>query len=798
MKSWRWKMKPASLMSKKFKSIFKRYIIFIAVILVTLNGMIPASLPVYAVEKTGMEDLEQPIVSKDIDGEETKDIPKGDSYHYHVNVKLPQSISGYESIKIEDELDKRLSVQETAILIEGKKDDTLKAETEGQKVSFQMSKEEIEKIAGKEIKLQITAQVMEDAAAGETIENVAQIVMNGNVVIETNPAVVTPIDAGSKSAESESVEEITEHEKEKEVKKVASKASSEEANAKNIAIANSNAMAADTDNKWLTHKFDGFSSDTFDQWFAVNGSAGITEDFIRLTPAQPLQSGAVFSKNKACPINNYSFSTAFSFQMRNPSPAGPSDGLTFTIQTGTSSQNVDGGGLGYYGIKPSFAVKYDTFLNDVYKDPSTNYIGLAENGTVVNQTGWFTDLDQYNTDNGTNYVLSNGTMYYTWIDYDGVSQNIQVRLGTSPDRANSKVVLSVNNIDLGAIFGGQPIHAGFTASTGYPNYENHDIHSWYFVNDFAPISTLNPQNDYKQAPSSVELTTAPSDKPGEYNVTATLLDPLGNPVQGASLDTLTATSGELTGPNGEPITELVSDAEGKIHAVLKNADYSKDTTISATVGCDTVTETIPASDEPPVDPPDACAAPVALVNGSFEEPPARMPGDKGSPGSEHAWQYFQEHEVPGWKTTASDKFIQIMKSEFIYNGMEINPPHGNQYAELNAEQVSALYQDVETTPGQTIYWRLAHKGLLGVDTMAVQIGSADTPIEKLPVIEEISTGNTEWVYYSGSYTVPAGQTTTRFAFNSIDAAGGNQRFGNLLDDIFLGTEPCVTAEICQP
>ncbi|MFP7289181.1 isopeptide-forming domain-containing fimbrial protein, partial [Shouchella clausii] len=191
---------------------------------------------------------------------------------------------------------------------------------------------------------------------------------------------------------------------------------------------------------------------------------------------------------------------------------------------------------------------------------------------------------------------------------------------------------------------------------------------------------------------------------------------------------------------------------------------------------------------------DACAQPVALVNGSFEEPPARMPGETGSPGSEQFWQYFHEDEVPGWKTNASDKFIQIMKTEANYYNRGIIPPHGNQYAELNAHQVSALYQDVETTPGQTIYWRLAHRGLLGVDTMAVQIGSADIPADDLPVIEQISTGNTGWVYYSGSYTVPAGQTVTRFAFNSVDAAGGSQQLGNLLDDIFLGTEPCVVAE----
>ncbi|WP_062052611.1 DUF11 domain-containing protein [Bacillus sp. JCM 19034] len=190
---------------------------------------------------------------------------------------------------------------------------------------------------------------------------------------------------------------------------------------------------------------------------------------------------------------------------------------------------------------------------------------------------------------------------------------------------------------------------------------------------------------------------------------------------------------------------------------------------------------------------DACARPVALINGSFEEPPARMPGDTGSPGAEQYWMYFYEDEVPGWQTNASDKFIQIMKNEYIYQ-YEINPPHGNQYAELNAHQVSALYQDVETIPGQTIYWRLAHRGLLGVDTMTIQIGSADVVAEDLPVIQEISTGTSEWVYYSGTYTVPAGQTTTRFAFNSVDAAGGSQMFGNLLDDIFLGTEPCVVAQ----
>jgi len=853
---------------------------------------------------------------------------------------------------------------------------------------------------------------------------------------------------------------------------------------------------------WLNFKFDEFSQNTVDQ-FTLNGHATIPQgqNVIRLTQPTTLQSGAAFNNTALCPRDNYSFSTAFSFKMSNTSPSGASDGLTFTLQTGTTSQHRDGGGLGYYGISPSFAVKYDTFLNTVYNDPSANSVGLAVNGDVVNKPGWYTDLDS------TSFKLSDGTQYYTWIDYNSSTQNVQVHLGTSPDRVNASKVLDVNGIDLGSIFNGQSIHAGFTGSTGSPNYETHDIHSWYFVNAYAPIDTLNPSNTYKvnEAPvvpgdskvtavntpvSGQVIGTDPDGDPltyvkgttdpqngtvtvnadgtwsytpaqdfigtdrftviandgkcatAEATITVEVSDSVPpttppnaceNPValingsfeQGPRDDRYIFPAGEVPGwkttdpvmeiwdyekgnpspvlnfpppPDGQRYAEVINlyqdvkttpgqtlywrlshmgrvgvdtmevrigsatnaplDAAVQEQIVTGNTawkQYSGSYTVplgqtntrfvlqyvdtasgnagsgnlvddiffgtepcvvaeksvspagqafvgdeltyevtiknaGGDVAADTVfedaipegTEYVPGSmrivsgtnagdltdaddqdaghfdgskviirlgDVPnTTDLPDgitvqfkvralsshvgqtvtnqanigyknlltdenettksnevsaeiierevinACAKPVALINGSFEQPPARMPGDTGSPGSEHAWQYFLEHEVPGWKTTASDKFIQIMKNEFIYSGMEINPPHGNQYAELNAEQISALYQDVETTPGQTIYWRLAHRGLLGVDTMAVQIGSADIPIDQLPVIQQISTGNTGWKYYSGSYTVPAGQTTTRFAFDSVDAAGGNQRFGNLLDDIFLGTEACVTAE----
>ncbi|MFB5762360.1 isopeptide-forming domain-containing fimbrial protein [Paenibacillus medicaginis] len=198
----------------------------------------------------------------------------------------------------------------------------------------------------------------------------------------------------------------------------------------------------------------------------------------------------------------------------------------------------------------------------------------------------------------------------------------------------------------------------------------------------------------------------------------------------------------------------------------------------------------------------ACPAPVAMINGGFEQPKARNVGDKGSPGSEQYWMYFYGDEVPGWETDASDNRIQIMQNSNELLGpvqggngqtIPVVAAEGTQFAELNAHEAAMLYQDVATVPGQTIYWRLAHRGEYGTDTMQVRIGSPDIPTDRLPVIEQMSSEFNKWTYYTGEYTVPEGQTLTRFGFEAVSTSNGAIAFGNLLDDIFLGTEPCVTS-----
>ncbi|WP_339269447.1 isopeptide-forming domain-containing fimbrial protein [Paenibacillus sp. FSL W8-0187] len=649
--------------------------------------------------------------------------------------------------------------------------------------------------------------------------------------------------------------------------------------------------------KWLNFKYDGFPEDTFKQSFTVNGAAQVPpgENFIRLTPATTQQSGSVFNNTALCPRDNYSFSTAFSFKMSNPSSQGPSDGLTFTIQAGKTSQHAEGGGLGYYGIQPSFAVKYDTFLNTVYKDPSANYVGLAVNGTVTNdQAGWFTDLGPYNTANNTNYVLSNGTMYYTWIEYNGSTQNVQVYLGTSPDRVNARKIIDVNDIDLSSIFNGQSFFAGFTGSTGSPNYETHDIHSWYFVNEYAPIETLNPQNDY-------ELNQPPT-VPGDSKITA-VNTPVSGQVNGTDPDgdSLTYAKGATDPQNGtvtvnadgtwtytptqafigqDSFTVIANDGKcAKTEATI-NVEVSdsvpstnqppvvsddrvtteKDTPVSGVVDAtdpdgDPLTYTpgkdptngnvtvdkdgnwaytpdpgfvgedrftvivddgnggkteveiiVDVTDPTTQPPPNVCGERVAMINGSFEDP-LYTPNDPRFDRwhESYPWYQIKQEDVPGWQTTDSLGEFDAMNKDLAeearnelppddpHMAWAVDPAHGKQFVELNSNDASQLYQDVKTTPGQTIYWRLAHRGLLGADTMAVKIGPSSMVPGNLPTVETISTDNKAWKYYSGTYTVPAGQTSTRFGFESVSTSTGAQNAGNLLDDIFLGTTPCVTA-----
>jgi LruC domain-containing protein len=156
-----------------------------------------------------------------------------------------------------------------------------------------------------------------------------------------------------------------------------------------------------------------------------------------------------------------------------------------------------------------------------------------------------------------------------------------------------------------------------------------------------------------------------------------------------------------------------------------------------------------------------------FINSNFEDGP-KLP---------NSYIITNENNVDGWSTTATDSKVELWKSGFL----GVPALNGRYFAELNATQNSALYQRICTSPGAEISWSVWHRGRAGTDIAVVRIGEnlATATIETT-----MTTGNTAWVKYSGTYTVPFGQDDTYFIFEAVNAAGGIS-VGNFIDNVVI-------------
>jgi hypothetical protein len=186
---------------------------------------------------------------------------------------------------------------------------------------------------------------------------------------------------------------------------------------------------------------------------------------------------------------------------------------------------------------------------------------------------------------------------------------------------------------------------------------------------------------------------------------------------------------------------------------------------------------------PPIGALTVCQGPISqLVNPSFEDPVGAVGVNIFAPGT-----------VPGWQTTDPTGQIEIWRKlpgQTTRDG-NAGATDGVQIAELNAFSAATMFQDVPTTPGAEMVWSLDHRarGLAGnVDVMRVEAGPPAGPL--VDISGPISDGIT-WGHHLGSYTVPAGQTVTRFAFQAVSTATGDVTMGNLLDNIVFETDACL-------
>ncbi len=215
----------------------------------------------------------------------------------------------------------------------------------------------------------------------------------------------------------------------------------------------------------------------------------------------------------------------------------------------------------------------------------------------------------------------------------------------------------------------------------------------------------------------------------------------------------------------------------------------------------------------------------SFLNSSFEQP--ALAG-----GVCYAQVY--DNAVPFWTTTATtgtpngtctlpggttSGLIEIWTNNF--NGTPARD--GSQFVELNADQSSALFQNVCMTTGETISWALSHRGRSGTDTMAFVVG--DTPASLAPANlattalvggvlrassgtagtgtivscqsgSSVGTATTctrstsgTWSDYKGAFIWNGTSGIKSVGFGAISTATGDNTVGNLLDAITLTIKP---------
>jgi gliding motility-associated-like protein len=159
-----------------------------------------------------------------------------------------------------------------------------------------------------------------------------------------------------------------------------------------------------------------------------------------------------------------------------------------------------------------------------------------------------------------------------------------------------------------------------------------------------------------------------------------------------------------------------------------------------------------------------------LCNTDFEDDTLVRSGQFG---------FFHQDRVSCWNTTATDNMIEIWGSGF--NGVKAYS--GNQFAELNANMVSTLFQNFNAALGSTVMISFAHRGRAGIDRLRVEIGPTTGPFQ---ILGTYTANNTKWEYNKISYTLPnIGSKNYTLRFVSVSAAGGNIAIGNFLDAISI-------------
>jgi hypothetical protein len=299
----------------------------------------------------------------------------------------------------------------------------------------------------------------------------------------------------------------------------------------------------------------------------INGNAAvISNTYLRLTPNAGNQAGSAFWKQKVSLPTDFSFSTYFVSRM---TPGSRADGMTFCIQQASNTAGSAGGGLGYQGIPGrSIAIEYDIYNNG--EVGGNNHIALDINGVLHSGS--------------TNVVaspvnLADGTNKHNWIEYNGTTRVLEVRISNTTTRPTA-ATLTVSNLNLATNFlNNTDVFFGFTAATGGATAE-HGVYS-AAVNDNP--TPLLPTGSYSQGIASVAVTSS------------------NNFSCGVTSTTLTVTTKDINGVGQPTLVNVTFDSGGgTLSTGTITTNSSGIGTLTYTTGGSTLTTNVVRVKEPNV------------------------------------------------------------------------------------------------------------------------------------------------------------------------------------------------------
>ena len=197
----------------------------------------------------------------------------------------------------------------------------------------------------------------------------------------------------------------------------------------------------------------------------INGNAARVGDVLRVTPDTFSQAGSAFSTNTVSLASGAAFSTYFQFRFTNPGGACDgmgcgADGIVFTVQT--VANNVGGGGGGRTLESRIALESSSTTGSTAALDSAATDAGVDLNGSVASVV----------SANISEADLNDGDIWNAWVDYNSVTDLLEVRLTRSAVRPGS-AILSYT-VDRGHPAGSTDAYVGFTSGTGAA-FANHDI-----------------------------------------------------------------------------------------------------------------------------------------------------------------------------------------------------------------------------------------------------------------------------------------------------------------------------------